>query len=106
LPRAGGEDEENESSSTSTTEVKIQSDTAIQVCSHLLEMFSTSLLRSHATVCLVDRDRLQLYHANRSVILVSSAINLSEGNGLDQFTSAKGKSTYFSHQPNLTDFAV
>lgn len=48
-------------------------------------MFSVPLLRSHATVCLVDRDRLQLYHANRSVILVSSAINFSEGDGLDKF---------------------
>ncbi|KAF9789672.1 hypothetical protein BJ322DRAFT_1000946 [Thelephora terrestris] len=48
-------------------------------------MFSVPLLRSHATVCLVDRDRLQLYHANRSVILVSSAISLYEGKGLDQF---------------------
>jgi hypothetical protein len=43
------------------------------------------LLRSHATVTLVDRDRLQLYHANRSVILVSSAINLSEDDGLNKF---------------------
>ena len=48
-------------------------------------MFSVPLLRSHATVGLVDRDRLQLYHANRSVILVSSAINFSEGEGLDKF---------------------
>ncbi|KAF9789671.1 hypothetical protein BJ322DRAFT_1105528 [Thelephora terrestris] len=77
--------EENKSSSTSTTEAKTQSDSSIRVCSYLLEMFSISLLRLHATVCLVDHGRLQLYHANRSVILVSSAINLSEGNGLDQF---------------------
>ena len=48
-------------------------------------MFSVPLLRSHATVGLVDRDRLQLYHANRSVILVSSAINISEGTGLNKF---------------------
>ena len=48
-------------------------------------MFSVPPLRSHATVCLVDRDRLQLYHANRSVILVSSAINFSSGDGLDRF---------------------
>jgi hypothetical protein len=48
-------------------------------------MFSVPLLRSHATVCLVDRDRLQLYHANRSVILVSSAINFSNAEGLDKF---------------------
>ena len=48
-------------------------------------MFSVPLLRSHATVSLVDRDRLQLYHANRSVILVSSAINFSGGDGLKKF---------------------
>ena len=48
-------------------------------------MFSVPLLRSHATVSLVDRDRLQLYHANRSVILVSSAIKFSENPGLDKF---------------------
>ncbi|KAF9643615.1 hypothetical protein BDM02DRAFT_3123168 [Thelephora ganbajun] len=48
-------------------------------------MFSVPLLRSHATVGLVDRDRLQLYHANRSVILVSSAIDFSGGDGLDKF---------------------
>jgi hypothetical protein len=48
-------------------------------------MFSASPLRSHATVTLVDRNRIQLYHANRSVILVSSAINFSEGDGLSKF---------------------
>ena len=67
------------------TETKTQASPAIQVGRYLLEMFSIPLLRSHATVCLVDRDRLQLYHANRSVILVSSAINLSQGDGLDRF---------------------
>ena len=46
-------------------------------------MFSVPLLRSHATVCLIDRDRLQLYHANRSVILISSAIDFSKD--LDKF---------------------
>ena len=66
-------------------ETKAQGNPAVQVGSYLLEMFSIPLIRSHATVCLVDRDRLQLYHANRSVILVSSAINFSKGNGLDQF---------------------
>jgi len=47
-------------------------------------MFSVPLLRSHATASLVDRDRLQLYHANRSVILVSSAINFSTDEGKDK----------------------
>ena len=48
-------------------------------------MFSVSPLRSQATVCLINRDLLQLYHANRSVILVSSAINFSTDDGLDKF---------------------
>jgi len=47
-------------------------------------MFSVSLLRSHATASLVVRDRLQLYYANRSVILVSSAINFSTDDGKDK----------------------
>ena len=52
---------------------------------YLLEMFSVPLLRSHATVGLVDRDRLQPHHANRSAILVSSAINFSKDDGLTEF---------------------
>jgi len=66
-------------------ELKQQIEPALQVCSYLLEMFSVPLLRSHATASLVDRDRLQLYHANRSVILVSSAIDFSNGDGKDKF---------------------
>ena len=67
------------------TELQQQVEPALQVCRYLLEMFSVPLLRSHATVSLVDRDRLQLYHANRSVILVSSAIDFSKGDGKDEF---------------------
>ena len=48
-------------------------------------MFSVPLLRSHATNSLVDRDRLQLYYSDHSVILVSSAINFSKDDGLDKF---------------------
>jgi len=77
-------DEEDEGS-TPTPETQRQLDPAFQVCRYLLEMFSVPLLRSHATVSLVDRGRLQLYHANRSVILVSSAISFTEGDGLDKF---------------------
>ena len=77
--------EENESSSASTPGAETQSGLGIQVWGYLLEMFSDSLLRSHSTARLVDRDRLQLYHANRSVILVSSAIKFSRGYGLDHF---------------------
>ena len=77
--------EESESPSALIPGAETQSGPGIQIWGYLLEMFSNSLLRSHATVCLVDRDRLQLYHANRSVILVSSAINFSRGYGLDHF---------------------
>ena len=77
--------ESDKGSSTSIPETQNQVEPAIQVCRYLLEMFSVPLLRSHATVSLVDRDCLQLYHANRSVILVSSAINFSEDEGLTKF---------------------
>jgi hypothetical protein len=77
--------EEDEDSSTPEPETQDQVDSAIQVCCHLIEMFSASPLRSHATVSLVDRNCIQLYHANRSVILISSAINFSEGDGLSKF---------------------
>ena len=71
--------------STAKAETQRQLEPAYQVCRYLLEMFSVPLLRSHATVSLIDRDRLQLYHANHSVILVSSAIDFSRGDGLDKF---------------------
>ena len=68
-------------------ELKQHIDPALQICRYLLEMFSVPLLRSHANASLVDRDRLQLYHANRSVILVSSAIDFAkeEHEGKDKF---------------------
>ena len=78
-------DEEGKDTPVPATETKAKASPAVQIGCYLLEMFSVPLLRSHATVCLVDRDRLQLYHANRSVILVSSAINFSKGDGLDRF---------------------
>ena len=78
-------DEEGKDTPVPATETKAQASPAVQIGRYLLEMFSVPLLRSHATVCLVDRDRLQLYHANRSVILVSSAINFSKDDGLDRF---------------------
>ena len=78
---------EDESSSLPPTEAQTQTQTASAFYTGrcLLEMFSVFPLRSHATVCLVNRDRLQLYHANRLVILVSSAINFSTDDGLDKF---------------------
>ena len=60
----------------------------LQVERYLLEQFSAPAFRSHATIGLVDRDCVQFYHANRSVILVSSAINFSANDrtgGLDKF---------------------
>jgi hypothetical protein len=50
-----------------------------------MEQFSIPAFRSHATIGLVDRDRIQFYHANHSVILVSSGINFSQDDGLDKF---------------------
>ena len=77
--------EEDGSSSTSEPEAQSQANPATEVCCRLLEMLSVPLVRSHATIILIHRNRLQLYHANRSVTLVSSAINFSEGDGLSKF---------------------
>ena len=60
-----------------TGETERQKEVYLQVARYLLESFAVPAFRSHATVGLVDRDRIQFYHANRSVILVSSAINFS-----------------------------
>jgi len=69
-------------------ETKQQRDAHLQVGRYLLEQFSIPAFRSHITIGLVDRDRIQFYHANHSVILVSSAIDFSSANragGLDMF---------------------
>jgi len=52
-----------------------------------MEQFSVPAFRSHATIGLVDRERIQFYHANHSAILVTSAINFSpsDPDGLDKF---------------------
>ena len=63
-------------------------------------MFSIPLLRSHATTSLVDRDRLQLYYADHSVILVSSAINISKDDGLDKFIANIIAFRYLSFKQN------
>jgi len=71
-----------------TSETDHQKDAYLQVGRYLLEQFSVPAFRSHATIGLVDRDRIQFYHANHSVILVSSAINFSASDrtgGLDRF---------------------
>ena len=78
----------SEDDPTSRPETKHQLDLAAHACRYLQETFSTSPLHSHATIGLVDRNHLQLYHENRSVILVSSAINFSGGNGLNKFIAA------------------
>jgi len=84
-----GEDEESseaedEEPSPPPPEPQQNVELALPVCRYLLKMFSISLLHSHTTISLVDRDRLQLYHASRSVILVSSAINFSTDDGKDK----------------------
>jgi len=60
------------------TETDRQKDAYLQVWRYLLDQFSVPAFRSHAAVALVDRDRIQFYHVNRSVILVSSALSFSE----------------------------
>ena len=49
-----------------------------EVGSRLTKLLS---VRPHVTVCLVDGNRIQFYHANHSVVLVSSVIDLSVDNG-------------------------
>ena len=69
-------------------ETESQKDAYLQVGRYLMEQLSIPALRSHATIGLVDRDRIQFYHANHSVIFVSSAINFLSNdytNGLDKF---------------------
>ena len=71
-----------------TGETERQKEVYLQVARYLLESFAVPAFRSHATVGLVDRDRIQFYHANRSVILVSSAINFSASDrtgGVEKF---------------------
>ena len=53
----------------------------------LLEQFSLPAFQLHTTIGVIDRDRIQFYHANHSVILVSSAISIGitdETGGLDK----------------------
>jgi hypothetical protein len=71
-----------------TSETDLQKSIYLQAGRYLLEQFSVPAFRSHATVGLVDRDRIQFYHANHSVILVSSALSFAESEpsvGLDKF---------------------
>ena len=68
-----------------TGETKDQRDAYLQVGRYLLEMFSVPAFRSHATIGLVDKHRVQFLHANHSVILVSSAIDFLDTAGLDKF---------------------
>ena len=66
-----------------TGETVCQKEVYFQVGKYLLEHFSIPGFRSHATLGLVDRDRIQFYHANHSVILVSSAINFGKDDTTD-----------------------
>ena len=68
-------------------ETERQKEVSTQLGKYLLEQFSIPGFRSHATVALIDRDRIQFYHANHSVILVSSAIDFGTNDtkdGLDK----------------------
>ena len=70
-----------------TDETDRQKEAYIQVGKYLLEQFSIPAFRSHATIGLIDRDRIQFYHINHSVILVSSAIKFAskdQADGLDK----------------------
>ena len=74
-------------SSPRTDETDRQKEAYIQVGKYLLEQFSIPAFRSHATIGLIDRDRIQFYHINHSVILVSSAIKFAskdQADGLDK----------------------
>ena len=64
-----------------------QEGVCVQVGKYLFEQFSIPAIRPHATVGLADRNRIQFYHPNHSVILISSAINfgpIDEADGLDK----------------------
>ena len=68
-------------------ETERQKEVSTQLGKYLLEQFSVPGFRSHATVALIDRDRIQFYHANHSVVLVSSAIDFGTNDtkdGLDK----------------------
>jgi len=77
---------EKKSTPPRASETNQQKDAYLQVGRYLLEQFAIPAFRSHATIGLVDRDRIQFYHANHSVILVSSGINFSrqDEKGLDK----------------------
>ena len=84
---SGGATKENKKWRLETAETEYQKSAYLQVGRYLLNQFSVPAFRSHATIALVDRDRIQFYHANNSVILVSSAISFSADNtkdGLDK----------------------
>lgn len=80
--------EEAEDSSTSRSLARRQLDQAAGVCRYFQELFAASLFRSHAILGLIDRGRLQLYYGDRSVLLVSSAVDFSGGDGLNKFIAA------------------
>lgn len=65
-----------------------QNETYLRVAQYILKQFEVSPHRSHITMGLVDRDRIQFYHANHSVVLVSSGVDFSlhdRTGGLDKF---------------------
>jgi len=63
-----------------TCETELQKNTYLQVGRYLLDQFSVPAFHSHTNISLVDHDRIQFYHANHSVILVSSGLSFLKDN--------------------------
>ena len=64
-----------------------QNSACIQMGKLVLEQFSLPAYQLHTTIGIINRDRIQFYHANHSVILVSSAIDIGindKTGGLDK----------------------
>ena len=82
-----------------------QEGVCVQVGKYLFEQFSIPAIRPHATVGLADRNRIQFYHPNHSVILISSAINfgpIDEADGLDKLIAIVIASSRLSPRHNCT----
>jgi hypothetical protein len=87
-PGGGKGQAEKKTPTPRTSETDLQKSAYLQAGRYLLEQFSVPAFRSHATIGLVDRDRIQFYHANHSVILVTSALSFAKSEptvGLDKF---------------------
>lgn len=75
----------NIQSATGLFENQKTADIGIQCAHYLMEMMEPSILRSHAFLTLIDRDRLQLMYADRSLMVITSIISLTSTEGEDMF---------------------